>query len=106
MVTPKHIATFLLGAAAGAAIMKYNSMTKEEQDELVNNLKSKADQAQGEAVAAIDKLQDFFEDLKDKGITTLKEQMGNAEQMVQDFMKNNKANPSSESPNTSEPKAV
>ena len=30
MVNPKHLATFLLGAAAGAAIMKYNSMTDEE----------------------------------------------------------------------------
>ena len=35
MVSPKHIATFLLGAAAGYALFKYNSMTDEEKERIV-----------------------------------------------------------------------
>ncbi len=88
MITPKHLATFLMGAAAGAAIIKYNSMTKEEQDALVDNLKQKAEDAKGEAKAAMDNLQDFFTNVQEKGMDTLKNQMGNAEVMIQDFLQN------------------
>jgi Holliday junction resolvasome RuvABC DNA-binding subunit len=86
MITPKHLATFLMGAAAGAAIMKYNSMTKEEQDQLVTDLKQKAEAAQDEAKAAMTQLHDYFTDMQGKGMEALKTQMGTAETMIHDFI--------------------
>ena len=35
----KHIATFLLGAAAALAAKKYMDMTPEEKDKMINDLK-------------------------------------------------------------------
>jgi hypothetical protein len=86
MISPKHLATFLMGAAAGAAIMKYNSMTPEEQDKLTGDLKQKAEDAQAEAKQAIAQLQDYFADLQTKGMDALKTQMGSAEQMIHEFI--------------------
>ena len=39
MINPKHLATFLLGSAAVAAIMKYNSLSEEEKEKLMVDLK-------------------------------------------------------------------
>jgi hypothetical protein len=86
MISPKHLATFLMGAAAGAAIMKYNSMTPEEQEKLTGDLKQKAEEAQTEAKQAIAQLQDYFNDLQTKGMDALKTQMGSAEGMIQEFI--------------------
>ncbi|MFM2385771.1 MAG: hypothetical protein RL660_528 [Bacteroidota bacterium] len=86
MVTSKHMATFLLGVAAGAAIVKYKSMSEEEKEELMNNLKSKAEEVKTEAEATVSTLQTYFEDLREKGLDALKQYSGEAEKMVQDFM--------------------
>jgi hypothetical protein len=45
----KQIVTFLLGAAAGYGLFKYNSMTKEEKEKLKKSLKEKATQFKEEA---------------------------------------------------------
>jgi gas vesicle protein len=92
MISPKHLATFLMGAAAGAAIMKYNSMTPEEQEKLTGDLKQKAEEAQTEAKQAIAQLQDYFNDLQTKGMDALKTQMGSAEGMIQEFISKMNAN--------------
>ncbi len=42
MVNNKHIATFIMGALAGLAAGKYASMTPEEREKMMNNLKEKA----------------------------------------------------------------
>jgi gas vesicle protein len=88
MISTKHMATFLMGVAAGAAIMKYNSMTKEEQEELLDHLKKKADEVKEEAETAVTQLQTYFEDLKGKGLDALQGHMGGAEQMIKDFVNN------------------
>jgi predicted HicB family RNase H-like nuclease len=87
------MATFLLGVAAGAAIIKYNSMDEAEKEELMNKIKSKAEEVKGEAEATISTLQTYFEDLKGKGMEAVKQYSGEAEKMVQDFMNQTKANP-------------
>ncbi|MBK7692247.1 MAG: hypothetical protein IPJ31_14470 [Bacteroidetes bacterium] len=61
MINPKHLATFLLGAAAGAAIMKYNSLSEEEKEKLMADLKAKADTVKNEAEEGFDKLKEYFE---------------------------------------------
>ena len=55
MVNPKHIATFLLGAAAGYALFKYNSMTDEEKEKMYADLKEKANKLKDEAEKSGDK---------------------------------------------------
>ena len=55
-INSKHLATFLLGAAAALAAYKYHEMTPEEREKLVQKLKAKAN-----------KLKDESEDLFDKG---------------------------------------
>jgi len=81
-VNAKHIATFLLGAAAGAALMKYNSMTPEEQEKLMQKLKDQAND---------------MTELQEKGMDSLKDYMGQAEKTFNDLF-----NPK----NPDEPKAV
>lgn len=44
----KQIAAFLLGAAAGYGLFKYNSMSAEEKEKLKASLKAKADKLKQE----------------------------------------------------------
>ncbi|MBS1668967.1 MAG: hypothetical protein JST58_16450 [Bacteroidetes bacterium] len=81
-VDAKHIATFLLGAAAGVAAHKYMNMSPEEKEKLANDLKDKANQFKTEAENAAGKAKDYFEELKTKGGDALKEHLGNAENIL------------------------
>ena len=81
-VDAKHIATFLLGAAAGLAAHKYMTMTPEEKEKLASDIKDKANQFKTEAENAADKAKDYFNELKSKGGDALKEHFGNAESML------------------------
>lgn len=82
MFDGKHIATFLLGAAAGLAAHKYMSMTDEEKQQVGENLKAKAQGLQNDAEAAADKAKDYFNELKEKGTGALKEHFPQAEEML------------------------
>lgn len=82
MLDGKHIATFLLGAAAGLAAHKYMSMTDEEKQQMSENLKAKANGMKDEAEAAADKAKDYFNDLKTKGTEAMKEHFPQAEDML------------------------
>jgi hypothetical protein len=72
-VNSKHIATFLLGAAAALAANKYMNMTPEEKEKLAATLREKAHQFKGEAEGMADKTKDYFSELKTKGGDALKE---------------------------------
>lgn len=85
MIKAKHIATFLLGAAAGAAYMKYNSMTDEEKEKFMNNLKSKADGMKSEAEQAMNNAGDYFEELKTKGSEVLKENLSQVDELFNEI---------------------
>jgi hypothetical protein len=84
-VNSKHIATFLLGAAAALAAQKYMSMTPEEKEKLAAKLKDKAHQFKDEAEAAAGKAKDYFAELKTKGSEALKEHMPEAEKFMQNL---------------------
>lgn len=86
-VNSKHIATFLLGAAAGIAAMKYMSMTDEEKEKLAADLKDKANKIKEEAEGAVAKAKDYFEELKTKGSESFKEHFADAESMMNDLFK-------------------
>jgi hypothetical protein len=84
-VNAKHIATFILGAAAGLAAAKYMSMSDEEKEKLAGDLKDKANKFKDEAEAAFDKAKDYFEELKTKGVDAIKEHFSDAEKMMSDL---------------------
>lgn len=84
-VNNKHIATFLLGAAAAFAAYKYMNMTEEEKEKLATDLKEKANKVKTEAEEFAEKTKDYFEELKDKGAEALKEHMAEAEKVLKDL---------------------
>jgi hypothetical protein len=81
-VGAKHMATFLLGAAAGLAAFKYMSMTPEEKEKLAADLKDKASKFKAEAENAADKAKDYFTELRTKGADALKEHLGDADNIL------------------------
>lgn len=85
MVNSKHIATFILGAAAGFAAAKYMSMTDEEKEKFMQDLKDKANKFKAEAENATEKAKDYFEELKTKGGEAVKEQFAGAEKFMSEF---------------------
>jgi vacuolar-type H+-ATPase subunit H len=92
MVNPKHIATFLLGAAAGYAFFKYKNMTDEEKEKMYADLKEKANKLKDEAEKSFNKAGDYFEELKTKGSENMKDYMSEAENIFNDVFKKKDAN--------------
>ncbi len=93
-VNSKHIATFLLGAAAGYAAFKYSGLTEEEKEKLMADIKAKAKDFKSEAEGMADKAQDYFEELRAKGSSAMKGQMGDMENVFDDlFGKKKKSDP-------------
>ncbi|MES1220406.1 MAG: hypothetical protein ABUT20_33200 [Bacteroidota bacterium] len=84
-VSAKHIATFIMGALAGAALTKYHNMSDEEKEKFVAGLKDKASKLKEEAEGAWDKAGDYFEELKTKGGDALKDHAANAESVLKDL---------------------
>lgn len=84
-VNSKHIATFLLGAAAGLAAAKYMSMTPEEKEKLASDIKDKANKLKTEAEQFAEKAKDYFDELRTKGGEALKDNLADAEKMMNDL---------------------
>jgi hypothetical protein len=84
-VTSKHLATFLLGAAAGLAAYKYMNMTDEEKEKLMADIKAKANSFKDEAENMVDKAKEYFEELRTKGGGALKDHMSNADSVINDL---------------------
>lgn len=90
-VNSKHLATFLLGAAAAFGAYKYMNMTDEEKEKLATTLKDKANKLKDAAMDAEDKAMDYFNELKTKGGDALKEHMPKVEEFLNNLFKGNKA---------------
>ncbi len=82
----KHLATFIIGAAAGVALHKY--LQTEDGEKLLEDLKSKANDLKGEAEEALDKAPEYFEELKSKGAETLKTNFPDADKFLKDLLNN------------------
>ncbi|MFA7472764.1 MAG: YtxH domain-containing protein [Spirosomataceae bacterium] len=82
----KHLATFIIGAAAGVALHKY--LQTEDGEKLLEDLKTKANELKGEAEEALDKAPEYFEELKTKGIDTIKTNFPEAEKFLKDLLAN------------------
>ena len=84
-VNSKHIATFLLGAAAGLAAYKYANMTEEEKEKMMADIKEKANSFKDEAEGMADKAKDYFEELRTKGSSAMKDSFGDVDSMFNDL---------------------
>ena len=84
-VNSKHIATFLMGAAAGLAAYKYANMSDEEKEKMMTDIKDKANAFKEEAEGLADKAKEYFEELKTKGGDALKDNMGDVESLFKDL---------------------
>lgn len=82
-INAKHLATFILGAAAGVAAHKY--LQTEEGEKLLEDLKTKANDLKAEAEGAIDKAPEYFDELKTKGSEALKTSFPDAENFLKDL---------------------
>jgi hypothetical protein len=85
MISSKHLATFILGAAAGVGLTKYLNMTDEEKEKMMSSLKDKANNFRDEAEGAFDKAKDYFEELRQKGSDALKEHSSDIEKTMGDL---------------------
>jgi uncharacterized protein YicC (UPF0701 family) len=84
MVNSKHLATFILGAAAGVAINKY--LQTEEGEKMFEELKTKANELKTEAEGAVEKAPEYFEQLKTQGSELLKDKFPDAEKFIKDLL--------------------
>lgn len=83
-INAKHLATFILGAAAGVAAHKY--LQTEEGEKLLEDLKTKASDLKAEAEGAVDKAPEYFQELKTKGSEAIKSNFPDAEKFLKDLI--------------------
>jgi hypothetical protein len=86
-VNSKHMATFLLGAAAAYGAYKYSKLSEEEKEKLMNSLKEKAHNLKSQAEGSVDKAKDYFSELKTKGAEALKEHFPGLDEYLGKFFK-------------------
>jgi hypothetical protein len=87
----KHLATFLLGAAAAFGAYKYMNMTDEEKEKLAASIKDKANKLKDHALNAEDQAMDYFNELKTKGAEAMKEYMPKVDGFFENLFKGTKA---------------
>jgi hypothetical protein len=86
-VNSKHLATFLLGAAAAFGAYKYMNMTDEEKEKLAGDIKEKANKLKDSAMEAEKQAMDYFTELKSKGADAMKEYMPKVEEFFENLFK-------------------
>ena len=90
-VNAKHLATFILGAAAGVALNKYAQ--SEDGQKLMTDLKEKGMQLKTEAEGAVDHAPDYFDKLKEQLSAMLKANFPDAEATIDDVLGKKKITP-------------
>lgn len=86
-VNSKHMATFLLGAAAAFGAYKYSKLSDEEKEKLIATLREKAHNLKDQAETTVDKAKDYFTELTAKGGDALKEHFPGMEEFLGKFFK-------------------
>lgn len=65
--------------------MKYNSLSEEEKEELMSKLKQQAGNLKDEAEKATETAKDYMTELKEKGMDSLKDFIGETEKNFSDL---------------------
>ena len=86
-VNNKHLATFLLGAAAAFGAYKYMKLSDEEKEQLARDIKDKANKLKDSALDAEKQALDYFTELKSKGADAMKEYMPKVEEFFENLFK-------------------
>jgi hypothetical protein len=86
-VNSKHLATFLLGAAAALGAYKYSNLSDEEKEKLANDMKDKANRLKKTAVDAEGQAMEYFHELKTKGADALKEYLPKVDEFIESVFK-------------------
>ena len=86
-VNSKHLATFLLGAAAAFGAYKYMKLTDEEKEKLATDFKDKANKMTESAMDAEKQAMEYFNELKSKGADAMKEYMPKVEEFFEGLFK-------------------
>lgn len=104
-VNSKHMATFLLGAAAAFGAYKYSKLSDEEKEKLIATLKEKAHGLKDHAETTVDKAKDYFTELTAKGGDALKEHFPGMEEFLGRFFKKEQhtETPTTETPASTTP---
>ena len=89
-INNKHLAAVLLGAAAAYGAYKYNNMSEEQKQIIKNNLKDKFHKLKNEAESGAESAKNYFNDLKDKAGSMLKEHFPHVEKYFDEFFKSRK----------------
>ena len=97
-VSNKHLATFLLGAAAAFGAYKYSNLSDEEKEKLQASLKEKAGKLKDSALDAEDKAVEYFNELKEKGADAFKEYGPKVEEFFENLFGKNKGNVAAQGP--------
>jgi hypothetical protein len=95
-INNKHLAAILLGAAAAFGAYKYSNMSEEEKQKLKDNLKDKFHKLKDEAENGAESAKNYFNDLKDKAGSMLKEHFPDVEKYFDEFFKSRKYQTSTE----------
>lgn len=67
MAKTNKIASLILGAAVGVAIVKFFSMPKEDRKELCTHLKNKTNELLDNAEDTVEKVERYMDEFKSKG---------------------------------------
>ena len=105
-VNSKHLATFLLGAAAAFGAYKYLNMTDEEKEKLASDLKDKANRLKSNAMDAEDKAMEYFNELKSKGADAMKDYMPKVEEFFENLFRGSGAKTTTTGTTTDVPPAA
>ena len=85
MSKSNYIGGIILGAAAALAIYKYLSMTPEERDELLSEIKEKTHELLNNAEDTVEKVEHYVASIKEKGEGAWVDKMYLAKKMITEF---------------------
>jgi hypothetical protein len=66
MAKSNSIAAIILGAAVGLTLLRFFSLSKDERDQVLNDIKNKTHDLLDDAEATVEKVKHYVEELKSK----------------------------------------
>jgi hypothetical protein len=85
MAKSTTIASLILGASIGFALLKFYSMTKEDREAFYDHLKNTTNNLLDDAEATVEKVEHFMDEIKSKGENEWIEKLYVLKKMFIDF---------------------
>ncbi len=87
MAKTSTIASIILGASIGVALVKYYTMTEEERETFWVRLKNIAEDLLDDAENTVEKVEAYIDEMKSKGENNLVEKLYVVKKMLRDLFK-------------------